>query len=64
MTASLSEAMVVSVPIPHDDSLEHVVAPEFEAAVVGDMSTRLQGLVAEHNSWLSTNCQRQACLSL
>lgn len=32
---------------------------DFEAAVVGDMSERLQALVLEHDSWLRTNCKRQ-----
>jgi len=35
------------------------LVPDFEAAVVGDMSEQLQALVLEHDSWLRTNCKRQ-----
>ena len=35
------------------------LAREFESAVMGDMSQRLQSVVAEHGAWLRSNCSRQ-----
>ena len=39
----------------------HVNGADFEAEMVGDMSEKLPALVAEHNAWLHSNCQRQVC---
>jgi hypothetical protein len=43
------------------DAANLPLAREFEGAVMGDMSERLQGVVAEHGAWLRSNCARQAC---
>ena len=44
------------------DAANLPLAREFEGAVMGDMSERLQGIVAEHGAWLRSNCARQAWL--
>lgn len=35
------------------------VARSFEPEVIGETSGRLQAIVSEHHSWLSSNCERQ-----
>ncbi len=35
------------------------VARGFEAEVVGDTSEKLRRLVADHATWLRSNCERQ-----
>ena len=35
------------------------VARSFESEVIGETAGRMQSIVSEHQTWLSSNCERQ-----
>ena len=59
LTDVVSQALSAYLFGSRGDAANLPLAREFEGAVMGDMSQRLQGVVAEHGAWLRSNCTRQ-----